>query len=140
MGAHVLLVEDRDDLADVVAAQLRGVALVTRVASDDAALALCREVLPDAVITDVRGVDAHDNPIGYVASLALALVSAAARVRAPVPAIVLHSGLDPVVLRAIATTVRTTRVVALPRLSPRAALRELVESLTAPRGGAHPEG
>jgi len=140
VGAHVLLVEDRDDLADVVAAQLRGVALVTRVASDDAALALCREVLPDAVITDVRGVDAHDNPIGYVASLALALVSAAARVRAPVPAIVLHSGLDPVVLRAIATTVRTTRVVALPRLSPRAALRELVESLTAPRGGAHPEG
>lgn len=140
MAVHALLVEDRDDLAEIVAVQLREVALVTRVASDDAALALCREVLPDVVITDVRGVDAHDNPLGYVASLALALASAAARVRAAVPTIVLHSGLDPVVLRAIATTVRTTRVVVLPRLSPRAALREFVTSLTAPRVGAHPEG
>lgn len=131
--AHALLVEDRDDLADLVETQLRGLAWVHRVASDDEALRACAQVLPDVVVTDVRGVDAHDNPLGYVASLALALERCARAVRAPVPPIVLHSGLDPDVLRAIATTVQTTRVVALPRLSPRAALRALVESLTAPQ-------
>lgn len=130
---HVLLVEDDDALADIVETQLRGLALVTRARTDDDALAVCRAILPDAVVTDLRGVSAGGSPIDYVASLALAVGDAARRVRAKVPAIVLHSGLDPVALQHIATTVVTAPVVVLPRLATGAALRALLLSLTAPR-------
>ena len=59
MRAHVLLVEDSDDLAVIASAALDRVALVTRVRTDDAALAMLGAVLPDfAVVTDLRGVTA----------------------------------------------------------------------------------
>lgn len=138
MRAHVLLVEDDAPLAAHAADVLRDVAMVTTVRSDDDALATVAQALPDVVITDLRGVLAGTSPVDYVAALRVRLDATAARVRTRSPPIVLASALDPDALRAIARSL--VGVVALHKpFSPRA-LRELVESLTAPRVGAHPEG
>lgn len=129
MRAHVLLVEDSDDLAVIASAALDRVALVTRVRTDDAALAMLGAVLPDAVVTDLRGVTAGVSPVDYVASLRVRLDAAALRVRAKSPPIVLTSALDPDAQRAIARTL--VGVVALPKPYGPRALRDAVLSATA---------
>ena len=138
MRAHVLLVEDRDDIAAIAAHALDRVAMVTRVRTDDDALAMLGAVLPDAVVTALRGVIAGTSPVDYVASLRVRLDAAAARVRTKSPPIVLASAMDPDAQHAIALAL--VGVVALPKPYGPRALRELVEQLTAPREGAHPEG
>ncbi len=126
---HAVLVEDDEHHAKELARVLEGVAAVTHVRTDGEVLALLGVVLPDLVVTDLRGVAPGASPIDYVASLRAALDAAAARARSrrPVP-IVLASGLDPVVLRGIASTLTHTHALPKPH-SPRA-LRELVTSLT----------
>ena len=134
---HVLLVEDDDGSASVVSVALHGCAMVMREIDGAGALAVLRSTLPDVVLTDLRGV-AGESPVDYVAQLRVALDATAAKVRAPRTPIVLTSALDPRAMGAIASAI--VGVVALPKpFSPRA-LRELVERLTAPRVGAHPEG
>lgn len=138
MLAHVLLVENSDAIAAHAAEVLRGVAFVSRVQDDEEAYALVAQALPDIVLTDLRGVMSGASPVDYVASLRVRLDACASRVRARSPAIVLASGMDPKVLHAIAGAL--VGVHALPKPYGPRALRELVERLTAPRGGAHPEG
>lgn len=130
MHAHVLLVEDRDDHAALARAALAGVAMVTRVRTDDAALAMLGAVLPDAVLTDLRGVLAGTSPVDYVASMRVRLDVAAARVRTRSPAIILASAMDPDALRAIARAL--VGVVALPKPYGPRTLRDAVLSATAP--------
>lgn len=137
MRAHVLLVEDRDDHASVVEVALRDSALVTRATDADAALVILRAMLPDAVLTDLHAIGGA-SPVDYVASLRVALDTASARLRAPRVPIVLTSGIDPAAQHAIAGAL--VGVHALPKPYGPRALRELVERLTAPRGGAHPGG
>jgi len=130
--AHVLLVEDDVECAVQTAHVLGDLARVDHVRSDDAALARLAIVLPDLVVTDLRGVAPGGSPVDYVASLAVRLDALARGVRARTPAVVLASALDPDVLRAIASTVVLVPVIPLPKpYSPRA-LRELVTRLTAP--------
>ena len=131
MRAHVLLVEDDPDHAVQTAQVLGDLARVDHVRSDDAALARIAIVLPDLVLTDLRGVAPSGSPVDYVASLAVRLDAAARGNRARCPAIVLASALDPVVLEAIASTVTLVLVVPLPKPFSARALRELVTRLTA---------
>lgn len=137
MLAHALLVEDDDGHAALATDALRGVVFVTRAADGDEALQVIRAMLPDVVVTDLREVGGC-SPIDYVAQLRVALDASAERMRAPRVPVIVSSGVDPSVQRAIAASL--VGVHAMPKpYSPRA-LRALVASLTAPRVGAHPEG
>jgi len=133
---HALCVEDDDRHADVLAAALHGVAWVQRVAHADEALASLAHAVPDIVFCDVRGTS-DAAPLLAASSLRIALDRAGDRVRARIP-LVLVSGVDPDLLRSVAASICDTHALPKP-FSPRA-LRELVERLTAPRVGAHPEG
>lgn len=136
--AHALVVEDDEGHATIAIESLRGVAFVTRALTGGEALGVIRVMLPDVVVTDLREVGAGCSPIDYVAQLRVALDASAERLRAPRVPVIVSSGVDPSVQRAIAASL--VGVHALPKpYSPRA-LRALVESLTAPCSGAHPEG
>lgn len=125
---HVLAVEDDDRHADMLADALRGLAMVQRVAHADDALAALAWVVPDVVLSDVRGTS-DAAPLLAATSLRIALDRAAARARARIP-LVLVSALDPSVLHEVADTLHDTHALPKP-FSPRA-LRELVTRLTAP--------
>jgi len=123
---HVLAVEDDTRLADDLAAALRGLAQVQRVASADEALAVLAWVVPDVVLLDLCGTS-RDAPLLVATSMRIALNGAEDRVRTRVP-LVLTSGLDPHVLQKIAESLDRTH--ALPRPASRADLRALVACVT----------
>ena len=123
---HALAVEDDDRLAADLAAALRGLAQVQRVPHADAALAVLAWVVPDVVLLDLCGTSG-DAPILVATSVRIALDRAGERVRTRVP-LVLHSGLDPHVLRGIAGSLDCTH--ALPRPASRNDLRALVARVT----------
>lgn len=125
---HALAVEDDDRHADMLADALRGLAMVQRVAHADDALAALAWVVPDVVISDVRGTS-DAAPLLAATSLRIAMDRAAARARARIP-LVLVSALDPSVLHEVAAALHDTHALPKP-YSPRA-LRELVTRLTAP--------
>ena len=123
---HVLLIEDDDGHAAIVTDALRGAAVVHRVATDAEALRLLAMIVPDVVISDLRGTS-DAAPLLAATSLRIALdrVGAARGVTVP---LVLASGLDPHVVEGIAGSLAHTH--ALPKPSSPSALRALVESLT----------
>lgn len=125
---HALVVEDDPRHAATLADALRGLAQVQHVETADAALAALGWVVPDVVLTDVRGVS-HASPLEHVGSLRLALDAAGlrARVRSPIP-LVLVSAVDPDALRGVAASLAHTH--ALPKPFVRHALRELVSRVT----------
>jgi DNA-binding response OmpR family regulator len=124
---HALAVEDNDRLAADLAAALRGLAYVNRVSTADEALAVLGMCVPDVVLLDLCGTS-DEAPLLVAASVRMALDRAGNRVGTRVP-LVLHSGLDPHVLRGIAGSLDRTH--ALPRPASRNELRALITSLTA---------
>lgn len=125
---HALLVEDNDAHASHVAASLSGVAHVQRVTHADEAIGVLSWVVPDVVITDLRGT-CSVSPIEAAASLRIALdaAGARARVRAPLP-LVIASALDPHVLDGIAGALANTH--AIPKPFSRNDLRAVVARVT----------
>lgn len=125
---HVLALEDDDRHADMLVDSLCGLAMVQRVAHADDALAALAWVVPDVVLSDLRGTS-DAAPLLAATSLRIAMDRAAARARARIP-LVLVSAVDPGVLHEVATALHDTHALPKP-YSPRA-LRELVTRLTAP--------
>lgn len=125
---HVLAVEDDDRHASLLDDALRGVAVVQRVAHADDALAALAWIVPDVVLSDVRGTS-DAAPLLAATSLRIAMDRAGARARTRIP-LVLVSAVDPDVLRTVADALHHTHALSKP-YSPRA-LRELVTRLTAP--------
>ena len=125
---HALAVEDDDRHADMLADALRGLAMVQRAAHADDALAALAWVVPDVVLSDLRGTS-DAAPLLAATSLRIAMDRAAVRARARIP-LVLVSALDPSVLHEAAAALHDTHALPKP-YSPRA-LRELVTRLTAP--------
>lgn len=109
---HALVIDDDEVHAGHVADVLRERACCTLVASADAALRVLREVLPDVVLTDLRGVASH--PVEHLTSLRLALDTVSVRLSAPPVPIVLVSGLDHEALHALARAVPGVSVVCKP--------------------------
>lgn len=125
---HALVIEDDPRHASVVADALRGLAQTQHVDTADEALAALLWVVPDVVLTDVRGVS-HASPLEHIASLRIALDAAGdrARVRSPIP-LVLGSAVDPAALRELAELFAHTHT--LPKPFSPSTLRALVARLT----------
>lgn len=130
---HVLAVEDDDRHAALLDDALCRVAVVQRVAHADDALAALAWVVPDVVLSDVRGTS-DAAPLLAATSLRMAMDRAAARARARIP-LVLVSAVDPDVLHAIVDTLHDTHALPKP-FSPRD-LRALIDRLTS-HGGPSP--